>query len=59
MRVLVVEDSARLRAAVAKALRRSGYVVDEADNGEDGLWRAREFAYDAVVLDLMLPWMLA
>jgi DNA-binding response OmpR family regulator len=55
MRILVVEDSARLRAAVAKALRRSGYVVDEADNGEDGLWQAREFTYDAVVLDLMLP----
>lgn len=55
MRVLVVEDSDRLRAAVAKALRLSGYVVDEADNGEDGLWRARECGYDAVVLDLMLP----
>lgn len=55
MRVLVVEDSDRLRAAVAKALRRSGYVVDEADNGEDGLWRARECTYDAVVLDVMMP----
>jgi DNA-binding response OmpR family regulator len=55
MRVLLVEDSDRLRAAVAKALRLSGYVVDEADNGEDGLWRARECGYDAVVLDLMLP----
>ena len=55
MRVLVVEDSDRLRAAVAKALRLSGYVVDEADNGEDGLWRARECGYDAVVLDLMMP----
>ena len=55
MRVLLVEDSDRLRAAVAKALRLSGYVVDEADNGEDGLWRAREFGYDAVVLDLMMP----
>ncbi len=55
MRVLVVEDSDRLRTAVAAALRRSGYVVDEADNGEDGLWRARECGYDAVVLDLMMP----
>jgi DNA-binding response OmpR family regulator len=55
MRVLVVEDSDRLRSAVAKALRRSGYVVDESDNGEDGLWMAREFGYDVVVLDLMLP----
>lgn len=55
MRVLLVEDSNRLRAAVARALKRTGYVVDEAEDGEDGLWRAREFAYDAVVLDLMLP----
>ena len=55
MRVLVVEDSDRLRTAVAKALRRSGYVVDEADNGEDGLWRAQECGYDAIVLDLMMP----
>lgn len=55
MRVLVVEDSDRLRAAVAKALRRSGYVVDEADNGEDGLWRVLEESYDAVVLDVMMP----
>ncbi|GAA5481159.1 response regulator transcription factor [Haloferula sargassicola] len=55
MRVLVVEDSERLRKAVARALRRCGYVVEEADNGEDGLWRAEEHAYDAVVLDLMLP----
>lgn len=55
MRILIVEDSERLRTAVAKALRRSGYVVDEADNGEDGLWRARECGYDAVVLDVMMP----
>lgn len=55
MRVLVVEDSERLRVAVAKALRRSGYVVDESGNGEDALWRVREYSYDGVILDLMLP----
>lgn len=55
MRVLVVEDSARLREAVARALRRTGYAVDEADNGEDGLWRAKTIEYDAMILDLMLP----
>ncbi len=55
MRILVVEDSARLRAVVVKALRRSGYVVDESEDGDDGLWRALEFSYDGVVLDLMLP----
>lgn len=55
MRILVIEDSARLRTAVARALRRSGYAVDEAADGEDGLWQALGTAYDGVVLDLMLP----
>ncbi len=55
MRILVVEDSVRLREAVAKALRRSGYAVDESGDGDDGLWRATESGYDGIVLDLMLP----
>lgn len=55
MRLLIVEDSSRLRASVANALRRSGYVVDESEDGEDGLWRAQEFVYDGLILDLMLP----
>jgi len=55
MRILVVEDSVRLREAVANALRRSGYVVDESGDGEDGLWQASESNYDGIVLDLMLP----
>ena len=55
MRLLIVEDSSRLRTSIAKALRRSGYVVDESEDGEDGLWRAKEFVYDGLILDLMLP----
>ena len=55
MRVLVVEDSTHLRASVVKALKRSGYAVDEAGDGEEGLWLAQENPYDAVVLDIMLP----
>ena len=55
MRILVVEDSVRLREAVAKALRRSGYVVDESGDGEDALWQASEINYDGIVLDIMLP----
>lgn len=55
MRLLIVEDSSRLRTSIAKALRRSGYVVDESEDGEDGLWRAQEFVYDGLILDLMLP----
>ena len=55
MRVLVVEDSTHLRASVVKALKRSGYAVDEAGDCEEGLWLAQENPYDAVVLDIMLP----
>lgn len=55
MRVLIVEDSKHLRESVAKALKRTGYAVDEAEDGEEGLWFARETAYDTVILDIMLP----
>src|SRR5947208_2200361 len=55
MRVLVVEDEPELLAAVAGALREEGYAVDEAADGEDGLFKAMSWDYDAVVLDLMLP----
>lgn len=55
MRVLLVEDSPRLQQTVGIALRRSGFAVDLADNGEDGLWQAQANDYDAIVLDIMLP----
>ena len=55
MRVLVVEDSKRLRMYVRKGLQLAGCVVDVAEDGEDGLWHALEHEYDVVILDLMLP----
>src|SRR6185436_3373376 len=55
MRVLLVEDSTRLRTAVSRALRHSGYAVDAAADGEDGLLLAGSNDYDIIVLDLMLP----
>jgi DNA-binding response OmpR family regulator len=55
MRVLVVEDERRLAAAVRRGLQAEGFAVDLAHDGEDGLHMAREGAYDALVLDLMLP----
>jgi DNA-binding response OmpR family regulator len=55
MRILLVEDSKRLRETVAKVMRRSGYKVDESADGEEGLWKARENVYDAIILDIMLP----
>jgi two-component system, OmpR family, response regulator len=55
MRVLVVEDEQDTAAALSWGLRAEGYVVDVADNGVDGLWKATENAYDVIVLDVMLP----
>ncbi|HUR57007.1 MAG TPA: response regulator transcription factor [Opitutaceae bacterium] len=55
MRILVVEDSARLQRSLGTALRRSGYAVDLAGDGEEGLWLAESNDYDAIVLDVMLP----
>ena len=57
MRVLVVEDEVRLAAGLRSGLEAEGFAVDVAVNGPDGLWRARESRYDAIVLDLMLPGM--
>src|SRR5437762_14256784 len=55
MRVLVVEDERGLAAAVRRGLQAEGFGEDLAHGGEDGLHLAREGAYDALVLDLMLP----
>jgi len=55
MRVLVVEDEPELLRVVTRALREQGYAVDEAADGEEGLYRAKSWDYDAIVLDLMLP----
>lgn len=55
MKVLLVEDSARLQMSLGRALRKAGYVVDVSGDGEDGLWRAETTDYDAVVLDIQLP----
>jgi len=55
MRILVIEDEADLLASLAKALREEGYAVDIAADGEDGLYKAESWDYDALVLDVMLP----
>jgi DNA-binding response OmpR family regulator len=55
LRLLVVEDEANLADALADGLRADGYGVDIARNGLDGLWRATEYSYDAILLDILLP----
>ena len=57
MRLLIVEDYDPLRAALVKALREEGHSVDEASDGNDGLFCASGGEYDVIVLDLMLPGM--
>ena len=55
MKLLVVEDDAKIAAALARGLRAEGFTVDEARDGDDGLWMATESEYDLIILDLMLP----
>jgi len=55
MRLLIVEDEPRLLRSLTKALREEGYAVDTAATGEDGLFKARTYEYDCIVLDVMLP----
>jgi len=55
MRILIVEDEPDLLHSLAQALREEGYAVDTAHNGEDGLFNAESYNYDAIVLDVMLP----
>lgn len=57
VRLLVVEDEVNLATAVAQGLRAEGYDVEVSHDGEDGLWRAREGQFDAILLDIMLPGM--
>ncbi len=55
VRVLVVEDAARLRAIVVQRLREDGYAVDHAGTGEQAILLAAATRYDAILLDLRLP----
>jgi DNA-binding response OmpR family regulator len=55
MRILVVEDDPKIAAFVSEGLRREGFAVDCAADGEDGLHLALTEPYDAAIVDLMLP----
>ena len=55
MRILVVEDDRKIASFVVNGLKQSGYAVDHAADGEDGLFQAQAIAYDAAVIDVMLP----
>jgi two-component system OmpR family response regulator len=55
MRVLIVEDEARMATAIRRGLQAEGVVADIAASGEDALWMAGSTEFDAVILDVMLP----
>ncbi|MEO7197574.1 MAG: response regulator transcription factor [Solirubrobacterales bacterium] len=55
MRVLIVEDEVKMAGLIRRGLRKEGMSADVAIKGEDALWMASATAYDAVILDVMLP----
>ena len=55
MRILVVEDDKKIASFVVNGLKQSGYAADHAADGESGLITAQSIAYDAAVVDIMLP----
>ena len=57
MKVLVIEDDREAAAYIVKGLGESGYVVDHAAEGRDGLFMATDGSYDALIVDRMLPGM--
>jgi two-component system, OmpR family, copper resistance phosphate regulon response regulator CusR len=57
MRILVIEDELKTAAYLKKGLEESGYAVDVANDGQQGLLLALEEEYDVIVLDVMLPGM--
>src|SRR4030067_243835 len=55
MRILIVEDEHRLSNVVKKGLVEDGFAIDQAFDGEEGLYLAESESYDLIILDLMLP----
>ncbi len=55
MKILLVDDSQRLLRSLSQGLKKLGYAVDLASDGENGLALAETYDYDVIVLDLMLP----
>ena len=55
MKLLVIEDEAKIASLLKKGLQEQGFQVDISGDGEDGLERATTTPYDAIVIDIMLP----
>jgi len=55
MKVLVIEDDRDVRTSLIKTLQEEAILVDSAEDGEEGMYRAAEWKYDVIILDVMLP----
>lgn len=55
MHILIIEDEGKIADYLSKGLRESGFIVDVANDGEDGLHLATTHSYDLIILDVMLP----
>ncbi len=55
MRIPIVEDEPRLLRSLSNALREEGYAVDTAEDGIDGLYKAGNYPYNVLILDVLLP----
>lgn len=55
MKLLIIEDDAEVSQYITKGMKESGHVVDQANNGKDGLFLATTEKYDVLIVDRMLP----
>ncbi|MBO4286162.1 MAG: response regulator transcription factor [Bacilli bacterium] len=55
MKILLVEDTAQLNKALTTLLKRNSYLVDSANDGEEALIFLKDYQYDVIILDIMLP----
>jgi len=53
--ILIVEDEQALRTTLSDRLRAEGYVVDTAEDGQEGANKAMSLPFDLIILDVMLP----
>jgi len=53
--ILVVDDDVNIRTLIAQVLEQEGYLVQVAENGEEGLALTRKFAFDLVITDMIMP----
>lgn len=55
MKILIIEDEKRMAGILKKGLEEQAFIVDVAHDGEEGLYMAENYPYDAILLDIMLP----